>query len=315
MSKRARIIFYAAFTLFLFLINVGSGFFFFYSRQSSDAPSNGGEAVDDAPLFGQPLYWGNRSYNAGIYSVEVENGKTYITLDISENNPPQTSQNVDGVIPPVKMYLMAYGRQFFGREHMAERGRITYVFDTAGIPDIIFVYIAGQYNDFKTHISFDGRTKEPVVFFIPPENAVDVHTFLNQEKLRISAAGYSREFASMTFENTSGTALPIKSGIGIWLKNYDKNFQNMALAADCAFIAEPGKMYGLILPAVCLNKGREFPEKHNAFTVERFDDSELLIPVLRELSLSDLAHSEIQDRIWAAIESDINTSRGRAWYR
>ena len=299
MRKTARNLFYAAFTLFFLLFVLALEFFFFYNN---------------APLFSQAFYWGNKSYNAGIHSVKVENGKTFVSLKICENNPSQTLRYKDDSVPPIEMYLMAFGRQYFGRKPAVERGRITFEFDLTGIPDIIFVHAAGQYNDFETHISFDGKTKKPVRFFIPPENAVDPHTLLNQKKLRVNASGYSREYVSTTFENISGTTLLIKSGVGTWFKNSDKNFQNMALTAGCAFIAEPGKTYALILPAVCLNKGRKVPEEHNVFTVERFDDSERLVSVLRELSLSNLVNSEIENKIWAVIESDIKANRRSAWH-
>lgn len=290
-------IFFGVFSLFLLLVPFLLGFYFFYN----------------VPLFSQALYWEGSAYNIGIYSVKVENGKTYISLKISENFSTQTFLYKDDIIPPIEMYLMAYGHHYFGREYTVERDRITCEFDSTGIPDIIFVYIAGQYNKFITHLSFDGRTKKPVRFYITPENAVDLQTHLNQGKLRINASGNSPEYASITFENISGTTLSIRSGIGTWLKNYDKNFQNMALTTDCAFVAESGKIYTLILPAVCLNKSLKFPENTNVFTVEHFDASEPLISILKELSLSSLAPSEIQNRIWVAIESDINANRGSAW--
>ena len=297
MRKTARNFFYVAFTIFFSLVILALGFFFFYY----------------SPLFGQTIYWGDSSYTVGIHSVNVENGKTYISINIKENNPSRLFRYADDLVPDVEIYFLAFGRQYFGLIHRTERGRITFEFDFPVIPDIIFVHAGEQYNDFYTHISFDGRTKKPVRFFIPPENAVDLHTLLDQEKLRIIAVGSSIEYVTITFENISRTTLLVKSGIGTWLRNSDIYYQNMALITDIAFIAGPGKTYTLNIPAVCLNESRRTPLAYNTFTVERLEESEQLITILWESilwesSLSRAAHSRIQQRVWEAIRSDINSA-------
>ncbi|MCL1836101.1 MAG: hypothetical protein FWG46_00990 [Treponema sp.] len=285
MRKASRNIFFVVFVIFFSFVVLALGFFLFYG-----------------PFFSQTLHWNNNSYKVGIYSVKTEGNKTYININIQRSSWLRADMRGSDSIPPLEMYVMADGQHYSGEILTIEQGRFTFVFNTAVVPDVIFVHIAGQYNLFLTHLSFHGVTRRPIRFYVPPDEAVDLHTLLEQEKLRITVTGISLRYISMTIENISGTTLFIRNILGTSYTSPNDNFQNMALITNCAFIAEAGRVYTLVLPVVCLNQDRQAPGEHVSFTVERFDVYESITQTIRELSILNYSHEEIQSKVWEFIE-------------
>jgi len=262
-------------------------------------------------FFGANILAGNVKYRIGVSAVCVENGKTFISLNVSGNNSfGNIRQNVDPVAL-LDMYIMGRTGLYYPEHSVNEFGRIVFVFNTTEIPDLIFVYPKWNYNDFSSHVSFDARTRRPVQFFVSPDAAVDLNSLLMQKKISVNVIGISMERISVTIENISETSLNTRVGVGTWFKSESSSIQNMLLISGCAFRAEKGKRYTLHLPVVCMNVSSSIPQGDSVFSLERYDDSEKIIGILKELNALNLDQADLQNVVWQIIESDYRKEKLR----
>jgi len=252
-------------------------------------------------FFGANITAENLTYRIGISAIYVENGKTFVSLRVSGKNTHR--QDADSA-PSPDMYIMGSTDLYYPEQSRSDVGKITFIFNTTEIPDIIFVYPKGKYNDFSNHVPFDARTRRPVPFFVSPDTAIDLNSLADQKKISVTAVGVSMERISITIENISETSVDTKVGIGKWFKSNSKSIQNMLLITDYAFKAERGKRYTLHLPVVCLNKSLNVPGRDNVFSLEQYDDSEKITGILKELKALNLDQIDVQNAVWEIIEND-----------
>lgn len=255
-------------------------------------------------FFGANIQAGNLTYRIGVSAIFVENGKTFINLNVSGNYSHNNFRRDADSVPLLDMYIMGSTGLYYPEQSMNESGKIVFVFNTTEIPDIIFVYPTGKYNDFQSHVPIDARTKRPIPFFVSPDEAIDLNNLVDQKKINVSVVGVSMERISIIIENISETSLNTRVGIGTWFKSNSGSIQNMLLINDYAFKAEKGKRYTLHLPVVCLNKSLNAPGGDSVFSLEQFDDSEKITYILKELNTLNLNQSELQVTVWTIIEND-----------
>jgi len=255
-------------------------------------------------FYGASILVGNLTYRIGVSAIFVENGKTFIRLNVSGNNPHNSIWEDADSVPSLDMYIMGSTGLYYPEQSKGAFGKIIFAFNTTEIPDIIFVYPKGKYNDFSSHVPFDARTKRPMPFFVSPDTAVDLNSLADQKKLSVKVVGVSMERISITIDNITETSLNAKLGIGTWFKSSSASIQNMMLITDYAFKAERGKRYTLHLPVVCLNKSLNVPGGDNVFSLEQFDDSEKITGIVKELKALNLDQVDLQNAVKEIIEND-----------
>jgi len=255
-------------------------------------------------FFGATITAGNLTYRIGVSAIFVENGKTFVSLSVSVKNTHNGIRQDADSFPPLDMYIMGSTGLYYPEQSRSEVSKIIFAFNTTEIPDIIFVYPKGKYNDFPNHIPINARTRRPMPFFVSPDTAIDLSSLADQKKISVNVVGVSMERISITIENISETSVDTKVGIGKWFKSTSKSIQNMMLITDYAFKAESGRKYTLHLPVVCLNKSLNTPGGDDVFSLEQFDDSEKITGILKELKALNIDQIDVQNAVREIIEND-----------
>jgi hypothetical protein len=210
---------------------------------------------------------------------------------------------------PVGAYILNADEEYRYDDYDVNGDTINFRFyDTDEVPERIMVYPGDDPDEVVKHKAFDGRTKEAVRFFVPPNLAVDIGALIRQRKLRAEIIGRSMERTAVMVTNIYFAVVPVKIEIGTWFDSFSDDTQNMAVTRDVSFLVEPQKSYTITIPSACMNQHKSAPDRSDSFSVKSLKRSENkeLIPLIKQLRQNDIPDELIQVAVWILTDDDVD---------